>query len=219
MKDYSLNLEERKNFILGYNITKDGQIKVKFATGKSWYLPYDETNENKLLKKMEEQVAQRQDNQNGIVEGIKLKTCAFIAFLANLSVFYMISTGIEQSLLFSYCFSLLETTAMIVLSISSIRDFVLLKDLERNIKFLEMKDKLNKVVKTDENTLVDVSTKTKNVIQEFSEEKEIFNINSFNYVSFKDLEQIMENAARNEKFGFNYEKEEETKNLTRKRVK
>ena len=31
MKDYSLNLEEKKDFILGYDITSKGQIKIKFS--------------------------------------------------------------------------------------------------------------------------------------------------------------------------------------------
>ena len=56
MKDYSMNIEEQKDFICGYNITKDGKMIVKFATGKPWILPYNEENEQIVLKKMTVQV-------------------------------------------------------------------------------------------------------------------------------------------------------------------
>lgn len=56
MKDYSLNEEERKNFILNY--TKEEEtITVNFADGSDYTIPNTESNENKLEGKMIEQVA------------------------------------------------------------------------------------------------------------------------------------------------------------------
>lgn len=47
MKDYSLNEEERKNFILNY--TKEEEtITVNFADGSNYTIPNTESNENKL---------------------------------------------------------------------------------------------------------------------------------------------------------------------------
>ena len=56
MKDYSLNEEERKNFILNY--TKEEEtITVNFADGSNYTIPNTENNEDKLEGKMIEQVA------------------------------------------------------------------------------------------------------------------------------------------------------------------
>ena len=55
MKDYSLNGEERGNFVLNY--TKDIEtITVNFADGSSYTIPNTENNENKLEGKMVDQV-------------------------------------------------------------------------------------------------------------------------------------------------------------------
>ena len=56
MKDYSMNLEERKRFILGYKI-KSGFMKVKYALGIKDNLQYNEENEKIVLDKMRKQVS------------------------------------------------------------------------------------------------------------------------------------------------------------------
>ena len=55
MYDYSENENSRKKFILNYK--KNGnQLIVKFANGVRITMPYTKDNEEKLLKKMEDQV-------------------------------------------------------------------------------------------------------------------------------------------------------------------
>ena len=63
MKDYSLNEEERKNFILNY--TKEEEtITVNFADGSNYTIPNTESNENKLEGKMIEQVANSKERKH-----------------------------------------------------------------------------------------------------------------------------------------------------------
>lgn len=219
MKDYSSNIEERKDFILGYDITDSGEIKIKFAKGKPWYVPYNEENEKIILKKMESQL----ENSSVIMEKLQSKfskhMASFVGFfcIALIPAIRMITSQNTPFLVAS--FSLLAS-ASLVPGFLAIKNHIKCKDLEKNIKFLEIKDKTNKLARKDQNILVNVSSKTKNVIREFPEDKEIFDINSFNYIKFKDLEQIIENADRNEKFGFNYEKQEEPhKAIIRKKVR
>lgn len=218
MKDYSLNLEERKDFILRYDVTEDGMIKIIFAKGKPWYVPYNKENEKKILDKMRKQL-----DKDDMVEP-KLKDRIFknaTASIILLSIALLPLYGMESSsTLFLASFSSLFAGVSLIPLFLAIKNTNKLKDLRKNVKFLGMEEKLNEVVRSDENTLVDVSKKTKNVIADFPEDREVFDINSFNYVPFKDLEQIMENAARNERFGFDYENPEEPdKAIVRKRVR
>ena len=63
MKDYSLNEEERKNFILNY--TKEEEtITVNFADGSNYTIPNTENNEDKLEGKMIEQVANSKERKH-----------------------------------------------------------------------------------------------------------------------------------------------------------
>jgi len=57
MKDYSLNLEDSKTFVLNYTV-KDNQITVNLANGENYVIPYTAENEVKLLKRMKTQVLQ-----------------------------------------------------------------------------------------------------------------------------------------------------------------
>ena len=63
MKDYSLNEEERKEFILNYAKEED-TITANFADGSSYIIPNTESNENKLEGKMIEQVANSKERKN-----------------------------------------------------------------------------------------------------------------------------------------------------------
>lgn len=218
MKDYSLNLEERKDFILRYDVTEDGMIKIIFAKGKPWYVPYNKENEKKILDKMRNQL-----DMEDMIEP-KLKSRIFknaAASIVLLGVALLPFYGMDSSsTLFLISFSSIFTGAGLISGISAIKNNNKLKDLKKNVKFLDMEEKLNKIVRSDENTLVDVSNKTKSVIADFPEDRDVFDINSFNYVPFKDLEQIMENSARNERFGFDYSNHEEpAEAIVRKRVR
>ena len=53
MKDYSLNYDDSKKFILSYKI-ENGKIVAKLASGESCTVPYSEENENKIIFRMEE---------------------------------------------------------------------------------------------------------------------------------------------------------------------
>ena len=57
MKDYSNNVEERKNFILSYKVDEsEKSIRVQYADGSFKWLAYTEKCEKEILKKMKIQV-------------------------------------------------------------------------------------------------------------------------------------------------------------------
>lgn len=219
MKDYSMNLDDRKDFVLGYDITSDGMIKIKFAKGKPWFVPYNAENEQILLAKMEKQLEKNDDIESKLEK--KVTNC-FVCFLGFVGAGLLVGTFAFNS---DFVREIIITSSVacgfgIIPGILALKANSKLSDLRKNVRFLEMKEKLNKVVRSEQNTLVNVSSKTKNAIKDFPEDKPIFNINSFNYVPFSDLEQIIENVDRNDRFGFNYTQQEEPViGVTRKRTR
>lgn len=221
MKDYSMNLEEKKLFILGYKI-KNGFMKVKYALGFKDNIQHNEENETKVLDKMKKQVLNidedkfvRNKRNNICFDFIVGSVCVIVSTL----LFGMkIVPGRE---ILAYIFGCLFTVGGVILIPNGFVQISKLQDYKKNKRFIEIEDEINKKVRKHENMLVNVSGKTKKIVNSTSEEKPVFNINSFNYVPNRDLEQIMENISRDEYFKYKYEESsvKETKPKTRTRRK
>ena len=220
MKEYTMDLEERKKFILGYKI-KNGFMEVKYASGFKDTIPYNEENEKIVLDKMNEQVSKLDE------EEFVRKTRNWVCLSFSMGSLFAFSSII---LFASEIIQGMEIIANIVGYICAIGGILLipkgfislnrLHDYKKNKRFVEIEDDINKKVRKHENMLVNVSAKTKNIVKSTPEDKPVFNINSFNYVPNRDLEQIMENIERDEYFKYKYEEvvTQETKPKTRKRV-
>ena len=222
MKDYSLDEKNRKDFVLDFNVTKDGKIIVNYANGKKIPLPYNQKNEQILIQKMEEQVKMASSDEKKYIEkkDKHLKLFYGMLVIAVLSTLIILAT--EKVWLDTiYALTLSFST---IYGVSHIAQYIhmdnLLDDLQKNKKFLEIQDKINKNIRSNNNVLVDVSKNTRGVINSFPSEKEVFNVNSFNFVPERDLETIIENIERNERFGFDYtEQEQPIKGVTKKRTR
>lgn len=223
MKDYSLTIKDRRDFVLGYDISKDGKIVVKFAEGEPIILPYNEINEKILLDKMEEQVALASKCEEKYMK----KKENYVKLLRTMLGSSIISTILI--LLNNIVF--LDTIFAFILSFSVIYGVVysvyivninnMLDDLAKNKKFLELSDKINTNIKNNNNTLANVSSYTKKVVKDnVNSDRPLFDINSFNYVNFEDLEQISENIDRDRRFGFDYTMQETPgKSIVRKKTR
>ena len=227
MKDYSVNEEERKDFVLGFEETED-ELYVNFAGEKEpWPLPNEEKNRQKLLDKMHDQVQnsgkfERNNILNKYVYMISTITCMLLAIFSSLITLKSFNVFNISLISFLGAFSVASFVGYIKANSK-------LKDLRKNKAFIEMEEELNSNIRKDNNTLANVSSKTKGVIEEAPEGRPVFDINSFNNVSFKDLEQMKANIDRNKRFGFvydenasheeDYSEEEKVQNtgMTRKR--
>ena len=207
MKDYSIGLEEKKDFILGFDVDGKGKMIVKFADGVEWPLPYNETNVNLILNKMREQVVdadkfieiKKKEKEKFITYTILSFGVAAIMGVLGLSIFNIPAVDVV-----SYGLAGVLAVVGICNSYRINHLNLVLKDLKKNKWFLDVEDKLNKSIRKEENVLINISKYTKETIQGMPENIKLFDINSFNYVPFKDLEQIMDNVSRNERFGFDY---------------
>jgi len=209
MKDYSQNYEDSKKFILGYDIV-EGDIVIKFSNGEKYVVPNNEKNIEIILKKMEEQVNKVDEEKFISRKKTNIKISIGCVILLVLSTVGLASTmQIEGLEIAKITMFYLPTIATIPVIGNIIVQNNKIKDLQKNKRFMSIKDEINQKVRNNENMLVKTSNKTKNIVLETPENKEVFNINSFNYVPFRDLEQIEENIERDEFFGFDYETYEE----------
>lgn len=202
MKDYSLTKVEKENFVLGFEETED-TLYVDFSGEKEeWPLPNKEDNRRKILYKMHNQVQNSgkfERNKVGEKFGYMISTtlCTFLVIFGLITLREFNAYNVSLMSIFG--------TFSVVSFVGYVRTSLVLKDLRKNKIFIEMEKELNSNIRKNNNTLANVSSKTKKVVKETPEGRPVFDINSFNNVPFKDLEQMKANIDRNKKFGFVYD--------------
>ncbi len=162
MYDYSENEEERRRFILNYDI-EDGKIILHFATGNDKIIPYSPINEERVLKQMNEElqnIPRLKEKINDDLEDLKIyKTgslgkfiISLIGILAAIRIFYSMNVVI-------YLLGLFGITSMIFGIDTLVKDNNI-KKLEKKIKELEKfeyffkeKEFINTNIKTNQENL------------------------------------------------------------------
>ena len=212
MKDYSLNDDERKNFVLNYDKT-DESINVNFAGGNSYVIPNTESNENKLESKMIEQVS----NCDGKIS--KLHRSNAINALLILTVITLISVGIFSSNINGATIASKLIMTLFASSIVNIPMFTniiinnnLLRDIKKNKFFVEHQEVINRGL-NNTNVLANSDVKVKQ-----TEDSKTITINDIDYnYSFNDLKTIVDNANKEEYFEFDTFPEEERPKIRRRK--
>ena len=198
MKDYSLNYDDSKKFILSYKI-ENGKIVAKLASGELYTVPYSEENENKIISRMEEQARYAHPKPLKVFDKILaisqplILPIAIINFVNNGGWFYGIILAVIAAGAIGY-------PAKVI--INAIKK----RDIKKLNYFLDNKEELNESVEKSENMKLGVSKKAvKEIELQRSENKQPFNINNIDNYSLSDLKALRENIERISTFGFNEE--------------
>ncbi len=212
MKDYTFNNEDKKDFILNYE-AKDKRMFIHLGSGVTLNVPYTRKNETKVIQKMEKQVMAGQKFYFGTKEGKAIKDqlltkLCFAVLLSTVSYIFMRidSLGAVWNYALAFCFAG-SAVFLGVSGVEYVRHLIMIRDLRKNVEFLNMKDRINgKIKESDSEVLDNYLAKTGQSIREVvakapRDREEILNINSFNYVPFSDLKQIDENIAVIEELG------------------
>jgi len=215
MKDYSVELEEKEDFLLGYEITTDDMIILKYANGNTVRVFHTDKIEELILNKMKKQINNsndflaKQDKEKNFFKN-NIMIFLFGTVISMLSRFFCVDI---LDYAFIYSFTSLCSVGFICSFVKFIQVKSKLSDLEKNKRFIKMESQLNDYVKSNQNTLKNVSKKTIDFVRYSSCDKPVFNINSFNYVPYRDLEQIMKSIEENNELTFenNMTKKEKTK--------
>ena len=168
MKDYSLNEEERKNFILNY--TKEEEtITVNFADGSNYTIPNTENNEDKLEGKMIEQVANSKERKHKAIRSTGIAIVIIFLFtaaslngaywLGNMPQINEIALGLG-----------IAAVVNIPMFAKIIKNNSLLRDIEKNKFFVKNQEVINRGL-NNTNVLVNSNVP----------EKEIITINDMDY--------------------------------------
>ena len=187
MKDYSKSLEERREFILSYEI-KDEQIIIKLAKGEPYPIPYTEENLKKVDEKMKAQVKHAADERKR----------NFFDFVKNIRVIGFLSSYITLD--FILCVLVSDWLTFYALSIGSgiclsvlcevIEKIVIRNskkaDLEKSIFFMENEATINKHL-SNTNALNGLSEKTIAKIEEVKAESKSFKLNDIDKLTYDEL--------------------------------
>lgn len=217
MKDYSLNLEDSKIFVLNYTV-KDNQITVHFANGKNYVIPYTTANEVKLLKKMKTQVLQSDEFMNQQKKRLSISRI-WIIFSVGLLVPNVILLANGTSVVpIINGLSVILLTFDIGYRIYSIIDSKRnIKDINKNKMLLKNEEKLNEKITENHNILANTNEKIKAMAHSTPESQPVFTLNSIDKIKYEELQQILENIDREEEFDFDYFRESEEKPLVLKK--
>ncbi len=209
MKDYSLNLEASKTFILNY-IVKDNQIIVNLANGENYVIPYTIRNEKKILKRMKAQVLQSDEFISKQEERFSKswKWVLFSLYVLDICFGVLIGNSVAPiiSVVCAICGSgfLFNLGYRIYSMIDSKRN---IKDVKKNKMLLDNEKRLNKKVKENYNVLANIDEKTRELIHSTPANQPVFTLNSIDKIKYKTLKQILENIDREEEFVFDYSSE------------
>ena len=226
MYDYSENENSRKKFILNYK--KNGnQLIVKFANGVRITMPYTKDNEEKLLKKMEDQVKNYpkliKKYKNILRNFKKIGITSTILFILSLVLIYLWPYEVK---IFWVCIQWFIDFFSGLISFYS-ADIIIemnknIKDLEKCKFFIEEKEFLNSNIKMNENILHKVSHKTKKMVNN-AQSSEVFTINTISDFSLKDLKRIRDYIALEreleKEFNFEYPDNSTEKSSYTKKIK
>ena len=206
MKDYTLNFEEAVSFILNYEI-KDNQIIVNYANGEHYIIPYTNDNEEKILKKMEDQVYSAQ-YYDKLSKKILKKSRNWILFCILMIILLKTNSSfiplMQNILIGSYTLCI----GWKILYIKYIKTNI--NDLEKNKMLLDNQEKLNETVKENQNILTNSNEKIKEMVKSTPEDKPVFTLNSVEKLKLKELKAILENIQGEEEFKSNYSSDNES---------
>jgi len=191
MKDYTLNFNELKMFILNYEIKND-EIIINYADELKSIIPYSLENEEKILKKMKEQVINAVASKNKIKSKINTSYNLSILYLL-LIVFNLLilNEGISESISLSVILTIYSSIMAIVNITSLITNSIKKKDIDKHFEFLNHEDNINQYIKENKDILVNVNNKTKEILKPIIKEKHKVNLNDIDKVDYNDLTKII----------------------------
>ena len=193
MKDYTLNKEDERTFILNYEV-KDNKIIVNFASGKKYEVPYTEEDEKIILTLMKEQVNNTEKFEKTAKKKLKVTTGWIIYSIVNIvfDATILLTGSSTAPAVQVICGSLLilsgtlETYALVDIKTK-------LKDLKKNKLFLNYEDLFKSKEKTDD----DVLTEEEIV-------RETITLNDIDKMSYNEVKEMVDIAIFNDDIGMNF---------------
>ena len=193
MKDYTLNKEDERTFILNYEV-KDNKIIVNFASGKKYEVPYTEEDEKIILTLMKEQVNNTEKFEKTATKKLKVTTGWIIYSIVNIvfDATILLTGSSTAPAVQVICGSLLilsgtlETYALVDIKTK-------LKDLKKNKLFLNYEDLFKSKEKTDDDALTE-----EEIV------RETITLNDIDKMSYNEVKEMVDIAIFNDDIGLDF---------------
>lgn len=193
MKDYTLNKEDERTFILNYEV-KDNKIIVNFASGKKYEVPYTEEDEKIILTLMKEQVNNTERFEKTAKKKLKVTTGWIIYSIVNIvfDATILLTGSSTAPAVQVICGSLLilsgtlETYALVDIKTK-------LKDLKKNKLFLNYEDLFKSKEKTDDDALTE-----EEIV------RETITLNDIDKMSYNEVKEMVDIAIFNDDIGLDF---------------
>ena len=193
MKDYTLNKEDERAFILNYEV-KDNKIIVNFASGKKYEVPYTEEDEKIILTLMKEQVNNTEKFEKAAKKNLKLFKGWVIFSIANIVfVATILLTGSSTAPVVQVICGSLFILSGILKSCVLVDIKTKLKDLKKNQLFLDNED----FFKSKEKTNTDALNKEETV-------RETITLNDIDKMSYNEVKEMVDIARFNDDIGLDF---------------
>lgn len=182
MKSYTDSKEDKKKFILNYEI-KDDKIIINLASKESYTIPYTFANETRILSIMKNQVSDF-SNQEYLYE----ETWELFVSLNKLFILFLIVpyTVVLMGLLNPFLIPI------------GIWGKIFDNDIKKNKMFIENEVDLNERIKENPEILANITKRAREIIQSEIFSSHGLTINSIDKIKYKDLKQILENIKKEE---------------------
>ena len=188
MKDYTLNKEDKRTFILNYEI-KDNKIIVNFASGKKYEVPYTEENEKIILTLMEEQVLNSKRNLGKFKNASKV----FFAIPVISLCFFILGYDTSVAELSKYFFTCCYVCSITLSLCGAFYYRGLAKDIQKNLLFLNYEDLFKSKEKTDDDVLTEEETV-----------RETITLNDIDKMSYNEVKEMVDIASFNDEVGLDF---------------
>lgn len=198
MKDYSLNYNDSKKYILSYKIEND-RIIEKLSNKESYDMPYSAENEATIISMMEHQARCAQLKPLGTSDKI-------YAILDPILLPFAIMNFVNNGGLFRALVLGVIATGTIIHPVIAITYMVKKRYIKKLNYFLDNKEELNEGIKKNPNLELGISKKAANEIElRISKNKQPFDINNIDTYSLSDLRTLKDNIERFSSLGFDEE--------------
>jgi len=209
MKNYELDIENSKRFILNYEIVNE-EIIINLGTGEKYPIPYTIENEKRILEKMKKQVENCKRLEYAKKQHIKAKRNTVIVSSV-IMLFNIISMayGINIIPTMANIISLLicaSATSYFGIKLSDVKET--LDDIEKNKIFIINEIELNTNVKNNSNCLSNTTEKTKEIIAK-NKEKNI-TVNTIDQIPYEDLKKILDNIRFEQELKIDHPEQQKT---------
>lgn len=189
MRDYSIDKDEAKEFILNYLIMGD-KLLVYYANGNVEDIDYSVQAEKEVLERMKAQVL----NSKRFSENLNFKFDVFFKLLVNeimlLILFAVTAFNINMTVI-PAVLSIIVFATIIGLTVYKMVDYQNLRnDIRKNNLFLDNEDNLNPVIRYTPEVIRGLDERLKAKVLDSDSDNFSFTFNTVGRMEYKELDQV-----------------------------